>query len=113
MKIGHYSFGKIIIDGTTFTSDVIIYPDKINSSWWRKTGHNLEISDLTDVINTKPQVLVIGTGSFGAMKVPKETISHLEAKGIKVHVAKTGDAVELFNELQTDKVSIAAFHLTC
>jgi hypothetical protein len=113
MKIEHYSFGKIIIDGTTYTSDVIIYPDKVNSSWWRKTGHNLEMSDLTDVINAKPQVFVIGTGSFGAMKVPKETISHLEVKGIEVYVAKTGEAVELFNKFRQDKTAIAAFHLTC
>jgi hypothetical protein len=113
MKIEHYSFGKITIDGKTYTSDVIIYPGRVNSSWWRKEGHNLQVVDLTDVINAKPQVLVIGTGSSGVMKVPKETISHLESKGIKVHMALTEKAVELFNKLQKDKIVIAALHLTC
>jgi hypothetical protein len=113
MKVEHYSFGKITIDGKTYTSDVIIYPGRVNSSWWRKEGHNLQVVDLTDVINAKPEVLIVGTGSSGLMKVPKDTISHLESKGIEVHVALTEKAVELFNKLQKDKIVIAALHLTC
>lgn len=113
MKIEHYSFGSITVDGKTYTSDVIIYPGRVDSSWWRKEGHNLHIVDLTDVINAKPQVLVIGTGASGLMKVPKETLSHIESKGIEVHVERTDKAVELFNKLQKDKTVIAAFHLTC
>jgi hypothetical protein len=113
MKIEHYSFGKITIDGKTYTSDVIIYPDRINASWWRKEGHNLHVEDLKDVIDAKPQILVIGTGSFGVMKVPKETISHLVEKGIEVHVTRTGEAVDVYNKLQKNKIVIAAFHLTC
>ncbi len=50
MNIEHYSFGKIIINGKTYTSDVIIYPEKVDSSWWRKQGHSLYIDDLKDVI---------------------------------------------------------------
>jgi hypothetical protein len=113
MKIEHYSFGKITIEGKTYTSDVIIYPEKVNASWWRKEGHNLQVVDLTDVIDANPQILVIGTGATGLMRVPKETISHLQSKGIEVHVARTGEAVEIFNKLQKDKIVIAAFHLTC
>jgi len=113
MKIEHYSFGRIIINGKTYTSDVIIYPERVDASWWRKEGHNLHIVDLKDVINAKPDVLVVGTGSSGLMKVPKETLSHLESKGIEVHVFLTAKAVELFNKLQSNKKVIAAFHLTC
>jgi hypothetical protein len=113
MKIEHYTFGKITIDGQTYTSDVIIYPERVNASWWRKEGHNLQIEDLTDVFKAGPAVVIIGTGFFGVMKVSKETITHLEAKGIMVHVERTGKAVELFNELQKNKTVIAALHLTC
>jgi hypothetical protein len=113
MKIEHYSFGSITIDGKTYTSDVIIYPGRVDSSWWRKEGHNLQVVDLVDVINAKPQVIVIGTGSSGVMRVPGDIISHLESKGIEVHVERTDKAVELFNKLQKDKIVIAALHLTC
>jgi hypothetical protein len=113
MKIEHYSFGSITIDGKTYTSDVIIYPDKIDSSWWRKEGHFLHVVDLKDVINVKPAVLIIGTGYSGAMVVPEETISYLKAQDIEVHVARTEKAVELFNKFRKDKKTVAALHLTC
>lgn len=113
MKIEHYTFGKITIDGKTYTSDMIIYPERVDASWWRREGHNLQIEDLTDVLKVEPAVVIIGTGFFGVMKVSKETITHLEAKGIMVHVERTGKAVELFNQLQKNKTVIAALHLTC
>ena len=113
LKIEHYSFGKIIIDGKSYTSDVIIYPDRVIASWWRKEGHNLNIADLTDVIEAKPDILVVGTGYSGLMKVPRETLKHLESKGITVKVSWSSEAVELFNTLQTDKNVVAALHLTC
>ncbi len=111
--VEHYTFGKIKIDGKTYTSDVIIYTERVDASWWRKEGHNLQIEDLTGVVRAGLAVLIIGTGSFGVMKVPKETVSHLEAEGIMVYVERTGKAVELFNELQKNKTVIAALHLTC
>ncbi|MEW6002497.1 MAG: MTH938/NDUFAF3 family protein [Nitrospirota bacterium] len=113
MKIEHYSFGKITIDGKTYTSDVIIYPGRVDSSWWRKEGHSLQIVDLSEVIKAKPQVLVVGTGYSGLMAVPEKTQTYLESKGIEVQVARTEKAVELFNELQKDRIVIAALHLTC
>jgi hypothetical protein len=113
MKIEHYSFGRITIDGKTYTSDVIIYPGRVDSSWWRKEGHYLQVVDLVDVINAKPEVLIIGTGYSGVMVVPKKTISHLESNGIEVHVARSEKAVEMFNKLQKKKIVIAALHLTC
>jgi hypothetical protein len=113
MTIGHYSFGRITVDGKTYTSDVIIYPEKVDSSWWRKEGHNLEISDLAGVIAAKPDVLIIGTGAYGVMKVPEKTISHLTSNGIEVYAEQTEKAVGLFNRLQKEKRVIAALHLTC
>jgi len=113
MKIEHYSFGKITIDGKPYTSDVIIYPERVDSSWWRKEGHTLHIEDLHDVLNANPAVVVVGTGFFGIMKVPRETIAYLESKGIEVHAARTAKAVEVFNTFQKDKKVIAALHLTC
>ncbi len=114
MKIEHYSFGQIIINGNKYTSDVIIYPNKVDSSWWRKEGHKLQVADLNEVIGAKPEILVVGTGYSGIMAVPKETISYLESHGIKVHVDRTPKAVELYNNLQkAGKNVVATLHLTC
>ena len=113
MKIEHYSFGKIIIDGKTYTSDVIIYPEKVDSSWWRKQGHSLHIDGLMNVIADKPELLMVGTGNSGVMVVAQETVSYLKSKGIEENIARPDEAVKLFNKFQKEKRTIAALHLTC
>jgi len=74
--IEDYSFGKIIINGKKYDSDLIIFKDHIYDSWWRKEGHNLCIDDIKEIIDIKPEVLIIGTGYFGLMKVPQELIEN-------------------------------------
>lgn len=113
MKITHYSFGRITIDGRTYTSDVIIYLGRVDSSWWRKKGHYLQVVDLTGIVEARPSVLIIGTGYHGAMEVLPETIEFLKSNGIEVHIEKTAKAVELYNGISQIKPTIAALHLTC
>lgn len=113
MRIDHYSFGKIVIDGKTYTSDVIVYPGRVDSTWWRQEGHLLQKADLKDIIAARPDILVVGTGNMGVMQVPEGTVRFLESHGITVRIEKTGKAVELFNSRPPDKKVIGAFHLTC
>ncbi len=113
MRIELYSFGKIVIDGRTYTSDVIIYPGRVDASWWRKEGHYLQAADLTDVINAMPDILIVGTGYSGVMTVPEETIRFVRSKGIEMKIERTGKAVELYNTPVKGRKVIAAMHLTC
>jgi len=112
--IESYKFGQIIINGKKYNSDLIIFKDHIYDSWWRKEGHNLCIDDIKEIMNKKPDILIVGTGYFGLMKVPKELIEHIKSSGIKqVIVKKTGDACNEYNKLCKKKNIVAAFHLTC
>jgi hypothetical protein len=113
MTIDKYSFGRIVINGTTYTSDVIIYPDHIDPSWWRKEGHCLHSGDLEGVLSARPDILLVGTGYSGVMRVPEETRNHLESFGIEMRAVRTTEAVTLFNELQAQRKVVAALHLTC
>lgn len=113
MHIDDYSFGRIVVNNKTYTSDVIVYPDRVDPSWWRKEGHYLQEIDLSQIVSAKPDILIIGTGYSGVMQVPKSTKNFLESNGIKVYIEKTGKAVEIFNKQPEDKKIIGAFHLTC
>jgi hypothetical protein len=114
MKIDAYSFGSITIEGKTFTSDVVIYPDRVDPSWWREEGHRLAIIDLEKVLKAEPEVLIIGTGYAGLMSVPDQVRNFLVSKGIELRVEKTTKAVDLYNEArQAGQKVVAAFHLTC
>jgi len=111
--IEFYSFGQIIINGVQYTSDLIIYPNHINSNWWRKEGHNLYKEDLEDVIKEKPEIIIVGTGYYGLMKVNLELIEYLESININMIINKTKDACLEYNNIYKDKKVIAALHLTC
>ncbi len=114
MAITDYSFGRIRIDDKEYISDVIITPDGIKSPWWRKEGHRLDTADLSEVMATPPRILVIGTGYYGRMTVPKETLDALHARGIETRVGRTREAVKEFNRLQREMAQVvAALHLTC
>lgn len=109
-----YSFGSITVDGQTFQRDIIIYPDRIQSDWWRKEGHRLQVEDIADVLQNPPEILVVGQGASGAMQVDPEVAQALEQAQVQLVAAPTRTACDRFNELQRQgKRVVAALHLTC
>jgi len=114
--IESYDFGVIVIKGTRYTSDVIIFPERVIDSWWRKEGHRLCVEDLKDVFERepKPEVLVVGTGYYGIVKVSSEVENTLKSHGIELVIQPTKQACQTFNKLLKSKGRVAgAFHLTC
>jgi len=113
-KVRSYGFGEIVIGDRRYTSDVIIRPDGVLDGWWRKEGHKLHFEDLEKALEVKPEVLVIGTGYAGLMRVPREVREKLEAEGIEVIVESTRKAWRTYNRLvEEGRKVVAAFHLTC
>ncbi len=112
MKIEHYEFGKIVINGKVYTGDLMIIGEKIVENWWREEGHLLQIHDIFEVFEYKPEILVIGTGANGFMKVSEDLIKKLNDEGIDYYILNTKEAVKKFNELKNKKIA-ALFHLTC
>ncbi len=111
--IDSYEFGRIVINGKRYDSDLIVFSDKVRSGWWRKEGHRLHVEDLKDVLEVKPEVLVVGTGYSGLMTVPPETRKYVESEGIELMAQKTTEACETFNRLVKSRKVVAALHLTC
>jgi len=111
--IQSYAFGSMVIDGQEYSADLIVFPHKLNSTWWRKEGHRLALVDLEDVLKEDIEVLVIGTGFFGLMKVEQDVLDAARAKSLVLHIEKTEKAVRIFNRLISQKKTAGAFHLTC
>jgi len=111
--IDSYRFGAITVDSHEYSVDVIIYPDRIDSPWWRKKGHGLCLEDIEEVLDFQPEVLVIGTGNIGCMKIKPEILDDIRSRGIEVIALLTGKAVEKYNEISKTKKTIGAFHVTC
>ena len=112
--IESYDFGRIVIDGVAYTGDVIITGEKVMAGWWRAEGHALQVSDISEILEkSRPEVVVVGTGYMGMMKVPKETEQYFQDKGIELLSEQTKEACKLFNALSASKRTLAALHLTC
>ncbi len=115
MHIDSYSFGSIRIDGVDYSDDVILMGGDVRSPWWREAGgHIYALTDLQELMAAAPEIVVLGTGYFGRVKVLEETLTGFSDVGSEVIVEKTGRAVETFNQLAAAGRDVAgALHLTC
>ncbi len=64
--IDSYQFGLVSVNGRQYTSDVIIFPDRVKDNWRRKGGHQLCLGDIVEVMAEKPEVLIVGSGRIGS-----------------------------------------------
>lgn len=122
--IDSYRFGAVVVDGRRHTSDIIVLPERVIDGWWRKEGHKVCAEDLEEILKyePKPQVLIVGTGYYGLVKISPEVKDSLGSHGIELVAQPTSDACQTFNRLlkknlSVDKsekrVIVGAFHLTC
>ncbi len=111
--IDSYHFGEIVINGKKYSSDVVIFPDRVRDNWWRKTGHELCLEDIAEVTTEKPEVLVVGSGASGLMKMLPEVEQVAQAQGIKLIVETTDKACNIYNQLCHSQRVVAALHITC
>ena len=111
--IDSYHFGQIVISAKKYSSDVVIFPDRVRDNWWRKTGHELCLEDIAEVLTENPEVLVVGTGASGLMKVLPEVAQAAQAQGIKLIVETTDKACNTYNQLWQFQKLVAALHITC
>lgn len=112
--IESYRFGEIVVLGKTYRRDLKIIKGRVYPDWWRKEGHLLQPEDLEDIWTARPEILVVGTGASGVMRVDPRTVERAEELGIAFEAYPTNKAVLRFNKLFEEGRDVAAaFHLTC
>ncbi len=112
--IESFAFGFMVINGTKYTSDLVIYPDgHVEDLWQRKNGHRLSAFDIDRLIKSEPEVIVAGAGINGLMKPEKQLESLLNKKGIKFISRPNQEAIQAYNNFLSKNGVGACFHLTC
>ena len=112
--IESFSFGQLVVAGKTYANDIIIYPDgRIQDSWWRKSGHRMDLDDIADLIALNPEVIVVGTGVYGYMKPDDDVKRALAQNNIRLVAAPTGEAWQAYNELVEKTSTGGCFHVGC
>ena len=114
VKLSGYRHGRIEVDGVEERRDLIVTPNQVHHNWWRREGHPLHLDDLEAVLADPPDLLIVGTGSVGVMRLEPGLTEALAERGITLEALRTAKAAERFNELVDTGANVAgAFHLTC
>ncbi len=109
-----YSFGNMQIQGQVYKDDLKICRGKVIYPWRRKSGHNVRVEDVKDILASDPEIIVLGQGQPGLMQCSQELREYLQQEGIELIVVPTSEAIDKFNDLYEQGRNICAgFHLTC
>jgi hypothetical protein len=112
-QISHFSFGKIIINDKSYTSDISIWPNgKIESG--PEDMHFMSTIDFKELFNSDIKKLVIGTGYEGKveMDISRKIEKKIKDNNVELILMRTEDLVKFLNE--TPKRDFLVFaHLTC
>ncbi len=118
MPIDATEFGAIIVDGKTYGHDVIIRLSgnvekrrKRLSKEQYGTSHVISKAEAKFVLEKGCDLLVVGTGQDGNVRLSPEASAYFAKKDCRVVLQRTPDAILTFNRSRDRK--IALMHVTC
>ncbi len=112
--IEEYEFGRIVINGRVYTSDVVVHSGGVEEGWWRKEGHRVSLEDIEIIDRVNPEVVIFGKGAYGKVRVDQEVRTYFESKNVEVFEEDSYTAVRIFESfLKKGKKAVLAIHLTC
>ncbi len=113
-----YRFGEVTIGRRSYSHDVYILVDgtvkRRKKSIAREeyhTAHALGPKELERVCRGGPEVLFVGTGETGAVKLNEEALRYLSQRSIDCKALPTPEAIEAYNK--SGKRKAALIHVTC
>ena len=101
--IEEYTYGCFRADGKEFLGDLMIRNGRAHY-WQTLEGRKLEFKDVNKLLEEEPEVLVIGTGAGGLLKVGEEIRKYVmdwsvgNRKKIFLYVEKNTEAIKKINE---------------
>lgn len=105
--IEEFSFGMFRIAGKTYYDDIKIINNKVKS-WQNRRGLEITLDNIKELVDSQPEILIIGSGASGLLKVPDEVKMNIMSHRIKLIVQKTTEAVATFNNAVKEGRKVAA-----
>jgi hypothetical protein len=111
-KIEDIAFARLVSAGKVYRSACIVSEKGVNGKWWRKNGMTFSPEDFDSVIESKPEIVILGTGFMNKASVLPETVQRFAATGIELEAVDSATAAARYNELLAKgRRVIGAFHL--
>ena len=118
MPIEGTRFGEITIDGATYDHDVIIRMSgriekrrKRLSKQKYGTSHIISKAEADYIFEDGCDLLVVGAGQYGNVRLSPEASAFFEKKKCRVIVEPTPQALQTFNHSKGGKAAL--MHVTC
>ena len=117
--INSTTFGSITIDGKKY-EQVLIVGDQVKERDYLKlkdihtTSHVVGEWELAELLSNQPEIILIGNGQDGILKVSAEVKDIIEKAGVILIVDLTPGAIITYNVLVKDGKRVnALIHTTC
>lgn len=117
-NIDRTEFGSITIAGRVYEHDVIIRLDGTVQKRKKKlskavygTAHIVSLAEIQHVYEPGVELLIIGTGQSGLVKLSDEAVDYLQRQQCQVQLLPTPAALRAWNAAQGAVSGL--FHVTC
>ncbi|MBT8099486.1 MAG: Mth938-like domain-containing protein [Gammaproteobacteria bacterium] len=107
ITIQSVSDGQIRIGGEIYRKTIALTTSTVVNDWRPCPVADLTANDLAPIVESKPDVLVLGTGPQSEF-APREIVFALARKGIGLEVMDTAAAARTFNVLAGEGRNVAA-----
>ena len=113
LKITHYEYAQIIINGKEYNQDIAIWPDgKITPG--PEDMHDLSIDNFNELFDSELKKLVVGTGDEGKIELDfgRKLEKKIKDRGIELIMMNTHDLINYLNE-RPKRDFLVLVHLNC
>jgi uncharacterized protein len=107
LTIRSITAGVIVVGADTYQSTIALTPDTVHDDWPEKAVSELVESDFSRLLESQPEVLIMGTGSANVFP-PRELVFALARKGVGLEVMDTAAAARTFNILASEGRRVVA-----
>lgn len=118
---GKTRFGMVEFENKKYNHDIVVgvdgrvyKRDKSPSQKKYGTSHTLSADEVKMVLENHPDVLVVGCGQSGILRVADDLKKLLDEESVELVDLPTPMAIKRFNELEKEGKGVAALiHVTC
>jgi hypothetical protein len=117
-EINKTSFGSITINKENYDHDIII---RLNGKIEKRkkklskavygTSHTISRDEAKYVYEDGAEILIIGSGQYGAAELSEEAAEYFKKKNCKVVLLPTPEAIKEWNRFEGKVIGL--FHVTC
>lgn len=105
-RILAYSSGQIVVNDQTLTRSVVVMPEHLILDWPPQSFEELASAHFAQLVNLRPEIVLIGTGSKIRFPTPA-LLTPLYDAGIGAEVMDTGAACRTYNILMAEGRAVA------